>query len=103
MMQPSIGTAFTYRIDDDQTASEAVLDAVAERAGVGVLDISTPLYEAVDPEALDAFYRTSEPSDGGETRVSFEYYGYGVTVSGDGEVRLDAVTVGDGDADQVLG
>ncbi|WP_436911911.1 HalOD1 output domain-containing protein [Halosimplex marinum] len=102
-MQSPIRTESTNRIDDDQTASEAVLDAVAERAGVGVLDISTPLYDAVDPEALDAFYRTSQPSTGAPTRVSFEYYGYEVTVSADGEIRLDAVTVGDGDADRVLG
>jgi len=91
MMQSSIGTEFTHRIDGDQSASEAVLEAVAERAGVDVLDLSVPLYDAVDPEALDAFYRT-----GGDAatpiRVSFEYCGYEVTVSGDGEVVLDAVT-----------
>ncbi|QLH83437.1 HalOD1 output domain-containing protein [Halosimplex pelagicum] len=94
MMQSSIGTELTYRIDDDQSASEAVLDAVAERAGVDVLDLSTPLYDAVDPEALDTFYRTSG-DEGTPTRVSFAYCGYDVTVSGDGTVVLDEATDGD--------
>jgi len=98
-MQTPIETQFTYRIDDDQSASEAVLDAVAERVGVGVLDLSTPLYDAVDPEALNTFYRTTDPSDGAPARVSFRYYGYEVTVSGDGTVALDAAT----DTDAVVG
>ncbi|ELZ23653.1 hypothetical protein C475_15318 [Halosimplex carlsbadense 2-9-1] len=93
-MQTPIETELTYRIDDDQSASEAVLDAVAERVGVDVLDLSTPLYDAVDPEALDAFYRTSG-DERAATRVSFEYCGYEVTVSGDGTVALDAVAGGD--------
>ncbi|QLH78540.1 hypothetical protein HZS55_15130 [Halosimplex rubrum] len=97
MMQSSIGTEFTYRIDDDQSASEAVLDAVAERVGVDVLDLSIPLYDAVDPEALDTFYRTADGA--APTRVSFAYCGYDVTVSGDGTVVLDDAT----DCDVVLG
>ncbi|WP_436924724.1 HalOD1 output domain-containing protein [Halosimplex amylolyticum] len=84
MKQSPIETEATYRIDDDQSATEAVLDAVAERAGVGVLDLSVPLYEAVDPDALNAFYRACE----GSASVSFSYYGYDVEVSGSGELVL---------------
>ncbi len=85
----SIDTEDTYPIDDDQTASEAVLDAIAEEAGVDVLDLAVPLYDAVDPDALDAFYRTAAGADGaGPSSVSFSYYGYEVEVSGDGELVL---------------
>ncbi|WP_415381658.1 HalOD1 output domain-containing protein [Halosimplex sp. TS25] len=86
MKQSPIGTEATYRIDDDQSATEAVLDAVAERAGVGVLDLSIPLYDAVDPDALNAFYRACDDEE--SATVSFTYYGYDIEVSGSGRVVL---------------
>ncbi|WP_459193851.1 HalOD1 output domain-containing protein [Halosimplex sp. J119] len=87
MKQSPIETRVTYQIDDDQSASEAVIDAIAEQAGVGVLDLSVPLYDAVDPDALDAFYRASEGE--ASASVSFSYYGYDVEVSGNGDLVLD--------------
>lgn len=87
MKQSPIETTATYQIDGDQTATEAVLDAISEQAGVDVLDLSVPLYDAVDPDALDAFYRAAEGE--GSASVSFSYYGYDVEVSGDGELVLD--------------
>lgn len=88
MKQPSVDGETTYWIDDDQTAAEAVLDAIAERAGVDLFDLSVPLYDAVDPDALDAFYRTcAEGNDAAS--VTFSYYGYEVRVSGRGDVVVD--------------
>ncbi|MFC7195181.1 HalOD1 output domain-containing protein [Halosimplex aquaticum] len=86
MKQSPIETEATYEIDDDQSAAEAVLGAVAERAGVGVLDLSVPLYDAVDPDALNSFYRACD--DGESATVAFSYYGYDVEVSGNGRVLL---------------
>lgn len=57
--------------------------AAAERVDPAALD--TPLYEVIDPEALDRLV-----SQGGTLgKVSFDYRGYGITVSGDGEIVLD--------------
>lgn len=64
----------------------AVLEAVARAAGVQALELP-PLYDAVDPDALERLFA----GVAGETRVGslcvqFEYAGYVVTVRGDGEV-----------------
>ena len=71
----SIGT-------EERTASEAVLAAVAERLGIEAWELRVPLYEAVDPEALDALFL------GTVGHVTFEYHGFGVTVDADGSVHL---------------
>jgi len=68
---------------DERTASEAVLAAVADRLGVDERDLDDPLYETVDPEALDALFR------GTVGHVTFEYMRFVVTVDADGDVRLE--------------
>jgi len=89
MIQTPIGIEATYQIDDDQTATEAVLEAVADQADVDVLDLAIPLYDAVDPDALETFYETAQDSfQTDTTSVSFTYYGYDVQVTGTGEVVL---------------
>lgn len=88
-MQTPIGIEATYRIDDDQTATEAVLEAVSDQADTDVLDLAVPLYDAVDPDALESFYAAA--ADSGQMNsmsVSFTYYGYDVTVTGAGEVTI---------------
>jgi len=65
--------------------SEAVLAAVAEREGISQSELPTPLYDAVNPEALDDLFRDSPG------HVTFEYAGYLVTVDSSGSVDLEAV------------
>ena len=60
--------------------SQTVVRAVAEVSGADPLE-TPPLYEAVDPEALDHLFR-GRP--GGT--VTFDYDGYTVTVRSDAEV-----------------
>lgn len=69
--------------------STAVVEtvAVARDCEPTMLD---PLYEYVDPEALDTFVRSSEsPAD---ARVSFDYDGLTVTVRGSGDVVVRDAT-----------
>ena len=66
--------------------SAAVLDAVADREDVSATELPL-LYDAVDPDALDALVG-SDDSDR-DIRVTFSYHGYEVTVTGDGAVSLD--------------
>jgi len=68
----------------DGSVSEAVLTAVADREGVGLDELATPLYDVIDPEALDTLFRN------GSGRVTFEYMDYVVTVDHRGTVRVDA-------------
>jgi len=60
-----------------ESAAVAVVDAVAEAAGVEPTDLR-PLFEFVDPDALD--------SVAADATVRFGYAGYSVTVSADAVV-----------------
>lgn len=68
-----------------QSTSEAVLYAVAEKEDVEPEDLNPPLFEVVDPDALDRLFK----SESGP--VSFEYHGYSVTADYSGNVSLQSV------------
>lgn len=69
------------------SASEAVVGRIATYEGIDPAELS-PLYDAIDPDALDAFI---EGADRRETsaEIQFSYHGYTVTVSSDGSVTVD--------------
>lgn len=70
---------------DSLSPSEAVLHEVAEKEGVSPEELNSPLFDVIDPDALDVIFR-------GETgQISFEYHGYAVTVSHSGNVALEPV------------
>lgn len=96
--------AVTYRCTPDEPLSRGVVEAVAEAADVapmpGAADDDAalePLYDAVDPEALDAVFRPlrsdAAPAGG---RITFSYAGCEVTAASDGRitVRPDGPSVG---------
>lgn len=64
------------------TASEAVVATVADRSGTDPVALP-PLYDAIDPDALDKIFRGDLPG-----RVSFPYAGYEVTVCGRDQVTV---------------
>nr|WP_227356632.1 HalOD1 output domain-containing protein [Haladaptatus salinisoli] len=69
--------------------TEQITAIIAETDGQSIYELK-PLYDVIDPEALDALFAphvdgTSRPV--GE--VSFHYEGYWVTVSSDGVVELE--------------
>lgn len=80
-----------YRSDTDQPLSEAVLTAIASASDLDTLELADefgPLYDVIDPSALDSLFQSS-----GETRqsagcVTFEYATYRVTVDQTGRVVL---------------
>lgn len=66
--------------------STGVVEAVATTRGDDPTTLD-PLYDAVDPDALDAFFRSNGDDSGtGATMVSFLYAGHDVTVYSDGPV-----------------
>ena len=71
-------------LDTAPTVSGRVIQAVADRDGVSPLDITPPLFDAIDPDALDRLY------DDGRTGVAvdFEFAGYLITVNEHGRVDL---------------
>lgn len=68
--------------------SDRIVRAVAAEDGVEPLELPTPLYEAIDPDALEALFQPSGTSkNDSKLVVTFPYGGYSVTVT-NGEVSL---------------
>ena len=71
---------------DPVLTSEAVVERIANRKGVDPLEL-TPLYEAVDPDALDSLVTPGEGNDSA-LRIEFTYHGYELRVTGDGVIHI---------------
>ncbi|WP_218836421.1 HalOD1 output domain-containing protein [Halorarum salinum] len=68
-----------------------MIEAVAAREDTDSTNLDVPLFEAVDPEALNDLVRTADAgSDRSPLRIEFTYYGYDVSVSADGSVDVSA-------------
>lgn len=74
--------------------SETVVDAVADAKDVDPLDLD-PLYDAIDPDALDSLFGRSAGSGGSLTELRFAMAGCEVLVHGDGEVVVTQTTGAD--------
>lgn len=74
-------------VDHSEPLSQAVVEAVARAEDADALDLEVPLYDAIDPDALDALFQSDDASVGGY--IAFDYYGYEVTVAADGRVSVD--------------
>ena len=71
--------------ETEQSLSEAVVKAIANHEGRQATEISKPLYDVINPDALDTLFRDTEG------KVAFVYLGYVVTVDERGNVSLKPV------------
>lgn len=83
MTEISVASELASATDDSEPLSQTVVEAVARAEGADALDLEVPLYDAIDPDALDALFQS------GDGYIEFVYYGYEVTVGGDGRVSID--------------
>lgn len=67
--------------------SQAIVERVAALEEIDHTELD-PLYEAIDPDALDTLVETTGRSDS-PLQVEFTYHGYEVTVTGDEVVHVD--------------
>ena len=89
----------TYTAADDEPLSEAVITALREAAdvtsdsdagaGLQTVGVLTPLYETIDPDALNALFSSTERTTRTGT-VTFTHDGYEVTVTDAGEVSVSS-------------
>ena len=86
-MSAGITSTMTERTRDEHL-SQSVIAAVADAEGVDPTELSVPLYEAIDPDALDALFRSDGVAAG---QIRFSYHGYQITVYDDGQLDLVAV------------
>lgn len=86
----------TYRTEYQDYAeppSEAVVRAVAAISGDEPFEL-TPLYEVVDPDALDAlFLPTHDGPTEREGEVAFNYCGYRVEIRSYGVIEIHPTSV----------
>ncbi|WP_225336026.1 HalOD1 output domain-containing protein [Halomicrobium urmianum] len=67
--------------------SRAVIDRIAEAENTDPLDLD-PLYEVIDPDALDALPSRIDEDQQSNCRVSFTYHGHKVIADSSGKVML---------------
>ncbi|WP_458209989.1 HalOD1 output domain-containing protein [Haladaptatus sp. NG-SE-30] len=74
------GTPGTVAVEDGRI-SEAVLHAVGQATDIDPIEMDTPLYDVIDPDALDRLFRPSATSERDtESEVSFTMEGCKVTI-----------------------
>ena len=74
MSQSSADHSIRTTLTDSESITAAVVTAVTEAKGTTP---ATPLYETINPDALEALYQHGSP------KVSFAYSGYRVTIHPD--------------------
>lgn len=69
--------------------SSAVIEAIAEHKSVDPMALEHPLYDVIDPDALDAFFADSDVAGDSPSRhVEFSYDECWVRVSDDGFIDV---------------
>lgn len=66
-----------------------VVEKVAEAEGIDPVELTSPLYEVIDPDALNNIFAATPTADRVDGQVTFPYHGYEVTVRSDGSVSVD--------------
>lgn len=74
-------------VTEHPSVSEEVVLSVAAAKGVDPLELD-PLFDVIDPEALDALYERDADRTGSPRRVEFTYEGHRVAVGEDGSVTV---------------
>lgn len=72
----------------EATVSERVIEAVAEAEGVDPTDVTPPLYDVMDPDALDRLFESANV----DKQFVFSYNGHEVAVGDEGEVLVYTAT-----------
>lgn len=72
---------------DADSLSTAVVNAIADAEGVDPTELE-PLYETVNPDALDALFRPVSDGDRRTGRATFRMNGYEVVATSSGRVHL---------------
>ncbi|WP_458210846.1 HalOD1 output domain-containing protein [Haladaptatus sp. NG-SE-30] len=86
-----VRTRTTNRVTSRPPPSIQIINAVSDATDCPVEELD-PLYDAIDPDALDRLYSPTYHGDvrsGGE--VTFLYAGYQVVVDGSGTVELTPI------------
>ncbi|MFC7204280.1 HalOD1 output domain-containing protein [Haloferax namakaokahaiae] len=82
----------TLAQNETSSIVQRILETVADKEGVSVMDLEQPLYEVIDPEALAVLSHPKYASS--NVRISFTYYGYEIDVDRTGGLRVQTKSGG---------
>lgn len=77
---------------DTKPLSRVIFESIAAVEGIEPAELSPPLYDVIEPEALDELFRTSKHMTPSCGWVVFEYLDYEVTAHSTGYVEVQRVS-----------
>ena len=84
MNNAPVATIVSDPLDEPDELLSVVVSAVADAEGVSPLELR-PLATAIDPDAIEALFRTATD----DVSLEFGYHGYRVRVSGDERITVE--------------
>lgn len=93
----------TLEATDADRPSDLVLSALAAHEDCSKLEIDTPLFEVIEPDALDKLFHGFGETDAHEVSVSFTMLDHDIELHGDGRVYVDGVQYSPDDTDSSVG
>ena len=76
-----------YDFESDRSATEAIIWALADAVDVDPTDLP-PLFDYVDPDALNALFDPNDRVTDGDALLSFQVDTWNVFVRSDGRIRV---------------
>lgn len=76
----------SFEPTDDDPISVVIIDALTDAAETEATDIDPVLYEAIDPEAIDAMYRHAQAHPDTTWSFSFSVGEFEITLWNDGDI-----------------
>ncbi|NIB99834.1 HalOD1 output domain-containing protein [Halobacterium sp. R2-5] len=76
-----------YEFESDGSPAEVIVEALAEAAEIDPLDLP-PLYEFVDPDALNQLFGEHDGAAHADALLSFQVETWNVFVRADGRIRV---------------
>lgn len=74
-------------LDGRESITESIIDCVAHESGRDSFELP-PLWNSIDPEALESLFASTRANHTRSGRVEFTYCGYSVTVEDGEEVTI---------------
>lgn len=84
MCQCTIDASFPSNVTETENLIHDIVEAVADAGEIDPTELP-PLYNTIDPDALNALFRSSEM----EMTAALSYHGYDIIVHSGGDITVD--------------
>lgn len=84
-----MGSETYHESDSNESIVVAILTEIAHREGDPPQELTPPLYNVIEPDALEALFRNSRYGESRDTvNLEFTYLDYRVVVRGPDEIEI---------------